>query len=145
MQTIDLYRSYLGQTAIFKAARASDIELRSISIIPNRIANEGFDAERVEGEIGSRRTMGWLEARNAIGFSVTDASIRAFVNGWTDADSKLTAKRMAKFKEVMPGAKMTLTDRDGTTYLAGIVHGQTWALTFGKMPVKDVAGGGRRG
>lgn len=143
MQTIDLYRSYLGQTAIFKAASASDIELRSISIIPNRIANEGFDAERVEGEISSRRTMGWLEARSVIGFSVTDASIRAYVDGWTTADHKLAAKRMAKFKEVMPGAKMTLTDRDGTIYLAGIIHGQTWALTFGRVPVKT--GGGRRG
>lgn len=143
MQTIDLYRSYLGQTAIFKAASASDIELRSISIIPNRIANEGFDAERVEGEIGSRRTMGWLEARNAIGFSITDASIKAYVDGWTDADSKLTAKRMTKFKEVMPGAKMTLTDSDGTLHIVGIIHGQTWALTFGRVPVKT--GGGRRG
>lgn len=145
MQTIDLYRSYLGQTAILKAASASDIELRSISIVPNRIANDRFNAERVEGEISSRRTMPWLGAQDAIGFSVTDASIKAFARGWATADNKITAERMAKFKEVMPGAKMTLTDSDGTIYLAGIVHGQTWVLTIGKMPVKTVVGGGRRG
>lgn len=135
METIDLYRSYLAQTAILNAVGRAGGGLSGapLSISPGRGFEYGFTAETSEAAIVSARKMPWLKAQRVIGFSLASSSIRMYLKDWHGSDVARRIEVFKKLRQEMPGEHMILTD-DDEVIIAGIIHGQTYTIRVGKMP-----------
>ena len=137
MKNIDLYRNYLAQTAIFSALdrAGSGVSVGDFSVGPGRIPI-GWSEQLIEEALSKYSVIPWLEARLLIGFSLTTSAISMFAEGWNidSPDSRAAAYR--SIMRELPGDKVTLTDDDGSRFIAGMLHGQTYCIRVGVLPGK---------
>ena len=141
MQTIDLYRNYLAQTAILNALDRTGLKVSAsqFTICPGRGIGSGFTVERVESAVEATRVIDWLSGRKVIGFGHTDCSIKIFADGWNVRTPSESGKALQELRAELPGPTCILTDTDGERSAAGIIHGQTYVIVVGNVSAHKAA------